>query len=94
MRLKTNIKITDKAARDLKAAPGNIREWFHLWIDDLRSVGLEYTQSVEIYRDHKLRANRAGQRSVSLGPVWRVIYKEKKGKIEVVTILEVTPHEY
>jgi toxin HigB-1 len=90
----TEIKMTKKGTQTLSKAPLNIKEYFYTWVDDVRTCGLEYTKSIDLYRDHPLQRERVGERSVSLGPLWRAIYREKKGRIVVVTVLEVTPHEY
>ena len=56
--------------------------------------GIDVVEGMSSYRYHALLADRAGQYSVSISPSWRVIYKKKNNKLEVITILEVTDHKY
>ncbi len=47
------------------------------------------------YHDEPLRGSRAGQRSIRLSKAYRAFYTEdSRGSIRIITIIEVTKHEY
>ena len=57
--------------------------------------GLPATQRVRGLKDHALKGQRKGQRSVYLNRQWRLIYTvNKKGQVHTITVKEVMPHDY
>lgn len=57
--------------------------------------GLPTVQKVGGFRDHILKGNRKGQRSVYLNKKWWLIYAvNKEGRVSVIIVTEVIPHDY
>lgn len=64
----------------------------------VESQGLKIARSSKGFHDEPLRGERKGQRSIRLNIQWRAIYETKieygVEKIELVEVIEVTPHKY
>ncbi len=85
----------DPVKKSLKKVPYFIRDKMQIWADMVEKEGLLTVQKLGGYRDHILRGNRKGQRSVYLNKKWRLIYTvSKEGQINIITIEEVIPHDY
>ena len=81
--------------KDLKKAPYYIGDKVQIWADMVEQEGLFAVQRVPGFRDHSLKGDRKGQRSVYLNKQWRLIYTVDKGvSISIVKVEEVTPHDY
>ena len=93
--MKCSVVITRNASKGLRKAPAYIVDKIAFWIDGVENKGLAEMQNIKGYRDHGLKGNRAGQRSISLNMLWRAIYKvDSEGELTLVSIEEVTPHRY
>jgi len=87
--------ISIKALKNLKKAPGYIQEKFRSWLVAVDKAGLAETRKRPGWHDEPLKGRRKGQRSIRLNKQWRAIYAlDKNGKVELIEILEVTPHDY
>jgi toxin HigB-1 len=57
--------------------------------------GLQHARKIPGYHDEPLRGSREGQRSIRLSLAYRAFYVTAKGGgIEIVTVLEVSKHDY
>ena len=81
--------------KSLRKVPYFIRDKVQVWADMVEKEGLPVVQKVGGFRDHILKGNRKGQRSVYLNKKWRLIYTvNKEGQISIITVKEVIPHDY
>ncbi len=94
MVMKTRVQITKQARKGLQKAPSYIQDKFFTWASTVQQFGLEMVRQVPGYHDELLQGNRQGQRSIRLNRQWRALYIESETQEILVTILEVTPHDY
>lgn len=79
----------------LRKTPRYIADKVLIWADMVEKEGLLKVQKVPGFRDHALKGDRKGQRSVYLNKQWRLIYTLNKSKeINIVRVEEVMPHDY
>lgn len=84
-----------KVLKQLKKTPFEVRRKFQQWVLFLEDYGLFKAQKFPGFRDHVLKGDRRGQRSVYLTKKWRAIYTlDKSGEITIIMVEEVTPHDY
>ena len=84
-----------KVKKQLKKVPVEVRVKFQQWVLFIEDKGLLEAQKFPGFRDHSLKGNRKGQRSVYLTKKWRAIYTLDKDKsITIVIVEEVMPHDY
>ena len=89
------IVILDLVRASLKKVPHFICNKVQIWADMVEKEGLPATQRVRGLKDHALKGQRKGQRSVYLNRQWRLIYTvSKKGQVHIITVKEVMPHGY
>lgn len=66
-----------------------------MWLVAVSKMGVENTRKSIGWHDEPLLGKRKDQRSIRLNKQWRAIYALKKnGQIELIEILEITPHDY
>lgn len=92
--VKALVQITKQARRGLEKAPAHVRDKFLTWVLSVQEFGLEAVRQVPGYHDEPIQGQREGQRSIRLNKQWRAFYTETSDQQIVVTILEVTPHDY
>lgn len=64
------------------------------WVMEMTLLGPFYISSCGYWNDHELEGNRSEQRASSFSESGRIIYKIKKGKIEIC-VIKITPdHDY
>ena len=81
--------------RNAKKLPGEIADGLQSWAEQVEKLGLPEVRKVKRYRDHQLKGQRHGERSISLSYQWRAIYTESRnGELTIIRIEEVTPHDY
>jgi proteic killer suppression protein len=85
------VTFTPKAQKQLAKLPRPILNGIKAWATEVGIHGIESVRLIKGYRDHPLKGNRKGQRSVSLNINWRLIYIEALKTIEVQ---EITHHDY
>lgn len=91
----TSVLVSKKAAKALFKSPLQVQQKFALWQIKLETEGLRLTRKVAGFHDEPLQGTRKGKRSIRLSSLWRAIYIERsKGEIELVEVIEVTPHAY
>ena len=79
----------------LKKVPHFIADKVQIWADMVEKEGLFSVQKVPSFRDHSLKGDRKGQRSVYLNKQWRLVYTTNKNSdITIVRVEEVMPHDY
>ena len=90
----TRIDIS-KVRKRLRKVPVEVRVKFQQWVLFMESNGLLEAQKFPGFRDHSLKGDRKGQRSVYLTKKWRAIYTiNKDGRINLIIVEEVMPHDY
>lgn len=95
IRLTTDVEITKSALKGLERAPRNLQEKFAAWVVAVQHAGLQETRKRPGWHDEPLKGDRKGQRSIRLNKQWRAIYILKEnGKVELIEVIEVTPHAY
>lgn len=88
------VELTSQAQKDLRKMPRHILVQFDVWVESVETDGYTAMKAIKGYRDHALKGDRQGQRSVSLSRSYRVIYELKDGEIAIVEVQEVNKHEY
>ena len=79
----------------LKKTPKDIIKRLQRWAMYVENIGLFETRKIPGFHDELLKGKWKGYRSVRLGYKWRAIYKyNNKGKINIVEVKKVVPHEY
>lgn len=83
------------AQRQVRKVPRHILAKLLAWIDSVESDGLEEVRKVPGFHDEPLQGKRRGQRSIRLSRAYRAIYEvQKDGKVEFVSVEEVSKHDY
>ena len=90
-----SVVITRQAQKDLAKVPRHIVLNLRTWVESVEADGLEEVRKVPGYHDEPLKGPRAGQRSIRLSRAYRAIYVvTSSGEVEVVSIEEVSKHDY
>jgi toxin HigB-1 len=93
--LSTIVLVLKKASKVLLKTPPQVQQKFALWQIKLETDGLRETRKISGFHDEPLKGTRFGERSVRLNSFWRAIYVERKGgSMEIIEVIEVTPHAY
>ena len=91
----TKVMITEIAEKQLKKTPDYIRDKLYQWVERVEFFGIEEVRKIKGFHDEPLRGQRSGQRSIRLNRSYRAIYVQKlTGELVLITILEVSNHEY
>ena len=89
------VRLTKRAQRDLRKVPKHVAVKLRRWVKDVTGFGLETIRKVPGYHDEPLKGKRQGQRSIRLSRSYRAIYVvSRDGTVELVTVEEVSKHEY
>lgn len=90
-----DVKLTEKAKKDLKRVPLPMALKLQAWVDAVGRHGLAETRKIPGYHDEPLYGKRRGQRSIRLNIAYRAIYVvNEEGVIHFVEIQEVNKHAY
>lgn len=89
-----HIVITRSARKGLENAPPHVRDKFGTWVKTVRMFGLTAARKVPSFHDEPLQGQRQGQRSIRLNKQWRAVYTQTDTETLLVTVLEVTAHDY
>jgi proteic killer suppression protein len=92
--MKVKVEFKPRAYKQLKRLPEHVVFKLQIWTTSLELIGLEETRKIKGYHDEPLQGDRKGQRSIRLNRSYRAIYREDKGIIHLIVILEVNKHEY
>ena len=88
-------ELTKNAQKDLLKVPNFIKDKLLLWVDAVERLGIDEVRKIPGFHDEPLKGDRKGQRSIRLNKAYRAIYIESQQKeIHIVSIIEVTKHDY
>ena len=91
----TVINESKGAQKELARAPSEVATSYEIWARLVEEHGLAILRDFKGYHDEKLQGAWLGHRSSRLNRKWRVIYQvDTSGKIQIVTVVRVTPHDY
>jgi len=101
----SEVSLSDGLQKAIKRGriPKDVVRRLRAWIEAVGLLGLREVRCRPGYHDEPLRGVRKGQRSIRLGRKWRAIYTErfvnksdgqKMIRMELITVEEVTPHDY
>jgi proteic killer suppression protein len=83
------------ATKQLRIVPDHVVVKLHAWVRLVESRGLAEARKLPGFHDEPLKGQRAGQRSIRLSRAYRAIYTvSPHGDVEIVTVQEVTKHDY
>ena len=89
------VRISTKAKRALGSVRGYVVDKLETWVDAVERDGLQEVRKIHGYHDEPLKGKRQGQRSIRLSRAYRAIYVvQNEGRAELVSIEEVSKHEY
>jgi proteic killer suppression protein len=94
IRVIKRVVIQPWAERQLRKVPQHIAARLRLWVADVEASGLEVVRRVPGYHDEPLVGKRRGQRSIRLSRAYRAIYVIKNDGAELVSVEEVSKHDY
>ena len=93
--MKAEIVESKSAQKELAKAPKEILVSYEIWARLVEEHGTSILREFKGYQDEKLHGQWAKFRSSRLNLKWRVIYQvDRGGKIEVVNVSRITPHDY
>ena len=85
----------EKVIKELRKLPHFIVRKVNKWARDVERLGLEEVRKIPGYHDEPLHGDRKGQRSIRLSKGYRAMYVEhKEGNVRIVSVEEVSNHEY
>lgn len=85
----------ENVIKELRKLPHFIVRKLNKWARDVERLGLEEIRKIPGYHDEPLHGDRKGQRSIRLSKGYRAIYIEyKEGNVRIVSVEEVSNHEY
>ena len=89
------VELSKQSRKDLRSVPSYIVDKLDSWVDAVERDGVEEIRKLLGYHDEPLHGQRQGQRSIRLSRSYRAIYIIRAGgKVEFVSVEEVTKHEY
>jgi proteic killer suppression protein len=89
----TKVTYSRKFEKQLGKTPGYIREKAHLWIFNVRLIGIAEVSKSPGYHDEALKGSLQGYRSVRMNKAYRLIYRVIEDGI-YIELLEIHRHEY
>lgn len=91
----THVELSGLVLKELRRLPRYIVDKLLLWINTVKSEGMDEVRKIPGYHDKALHGKRKGQRSIRLSKGYRVIYEiYSVGNKYVLKIREVNKHEY
>ena len=98
----SEVYLSKRSEKQLSKIPQYIARKFQAWVEAVEELGLDETRKVPGYHDEALIGNRKGQRSARLSRAYRIIYQVEEKEtdpdtmivIEIVTVEEITKHDY
>ncbi len=89
------VRISQRAQRDLRSAPLQVRRKLKTWIEGVSKDGLEDVRKIRGFHDEPLKGKRKGQRSIRLSRGYRAIYEVLTDEtLWFARVEEVTKHGY
>lgn len=92
--MKTVVQFSRRATNSFAKAPKDVQFRLNKWAAAVEEAGLEAVRRIPGYHDEPLKGQRKGQRSIRLGIQWRAIYEVAQDGQVIVTVMEITPHDY
>ena len=92
--MNTHITLTKQAQKGFAKAPQQVQNKLLKWMRDVEAKGLAVVSVQPAYHDEPLTGQRLGQRSIRFNLQWRAIYTLQSNDTLLITLLEVTPHDY
>ncbi len=91
----SEVLISPIAQKQLRKVPRHIVMKLAGWVLLVKTEGLFEARKIPGYNDEALKGKRQEQRSIRLSKAYRAIYTvNEEQKIELVTIQEVSKHDY
>lgn len=88
------VVLSKAAVKQLKKAPKHVVNKLRLWIESVKTIGIEKTRKIPGYHDEPIHKGE-DRRSIRLNIQWRAEYRiEEDRNGNFVLILEVHPHDY
>jgi proteic killer suppression protein len=89
------VQLSAFVQKRFRRLPDYIQKAVRTWSTLIEEHGIWAMKRIPGYHDEPLHGDRKGQRSSRLSRGYRVIYEElDSGEIVVISVLEVTKHEY
>lgn len=92
--MNTRVEISKKAQKQTTKLPRNIVLSLRGWVEAVEKNSLQEVRKVKGYHDEPLQGDRQGERSIRLSKSYRAIYIVEKGKVQLVTVIDVNKHKY
>lgn len=90
------VVLSKLAAKQLRKAPGQVRNAFDYWVALIAEYGLLQLREIRGFHDEPITIGpHAGQRSVRMNRAWRAFYVIRRdGALELVEVVEINKHVY
>lgn len=82
-----------RLAKEIAAAPLQVREKYEFWKSVVRNSGPEGLRTIKGFHDEALAGNLRGYRSSRLNNAWRVLYQIDRDQV-TVSVERVSNHDY
>ncbi len=89
------LEVTRRAEKQARRLPVHVSEKLWAWVYLVMEIGLEEVRKIPGFHDEPLVGRRRGMRSIRLSRAYRAMYRlVRDGNIELVSIEEVSKHDY
>lgn len=89
------VEFEKSAYRSLDKLPGYIVSKLKTWVAQVELIGLSEVRKRSGFHDEPFKGERKGQRSIRLNKDYRAMYVESCHEgTKILTVIEVTKHEY
>ena len=89
------VEVTRRAEKQARRLPVHVRRKLKTWTHLVAEIGLEEVWKMPGFHDEPLLGRRRGMRSIRLSRAYRALYRlVRAGDIELVSIEEVSKHDY
>jgi proteic killer suppression protein len=89
------VEVTRRAEKQARRLPVHVSEKLWAWVYLVMEIGLEEVRKIPGFHDEPLVGRRRGMRSIRLSRAYRAMYRlVRDGNIELVSIEEVSKHDY
>ena len=95
VRMRNEVAVSKRALKQLQKAPKQVGSKLKAWAEAVETDGLREVRKSPGFHDEPLKGRRRGQRAIRLTRKWRAVYTTTEhGDVQIVTVEEVTPHDY
>jgi proteic killer suppression protein len=89
------VELSRRAEKQARRLPVHVSEKLWAWVYLVMEIGLEEVRKIPGFHDEPLVGRRRGMRSIRLSRAYRAMYRlVRDGNIELVSIEEVSKHDY